>query len=113
MSPFIEALNYIWPKVKGVQIISIIDRRWAEGSPQECFAAVSVDARHIRMSDLLGSLALDENDNGYSDTHTHTPKFNTRSYHHCGHEGGYEQLLCLPIKITWEKRKEQRQESKT
>lgn len=73
MSPFIEALNYIWPKVNGLQIISIIDRRWAEGSRQECFAAESVDGRHIRMSDLVGSLALDENDNGYSRyTRAHT-----------------------------------------
>ncbi|KAK2876157.1 hypothetical protein Q8A67_020253 [Cirrhinus molitorella] len=46
------------------------------------------------MSDLVGSLALDENDNGYSDAHTHTPKFNTRSYHRCGHKGGRVQLAC-------------------
>ncbi len=47
---------------------SALGRRLSAG----VFAALSVDGRHIRMSDLVGSLALDENDNGYSDTHTHT-----------------------------------------
>jgi len=72
---------------------------------------VSVDARHIRMSDLVGSLALDENDNGYSDTHAHT-QVQYQELSSLRTQRGYEQLLCLPIKLTWEKRKEQRQESK-
>ncbi len=46
---------------------SALGRRLSAG----VFAALSVDGRHIRMSDLVGSLALDENDNGYSDTYTH------------------------------------------